>query len=85
MNLEYTKDAINDLKRLDKQIARRITAKRDWFAAQGDPLSFAEPLLHWNKAYRFRIGDYRAIFTVTQNVVSIILVFAIEHRKDIYR
>jgi hypothetical protein len=51
MNLEYTKDAMNDLKRLDKQIARRITAKLDWFATQEDPLSFAEPLVHWNKTY----------------------------------
>jgi mRNA-degrading endonuclease RelE of RelBE toxin-antitoxin system len=35
--------------------------------------------------YRFRIGDYRAIFDVDENNnIKILLILTIGHRKDIY-
>lgn len=61
--LEYTKNAVKDLHRLEKQIAIRILKKMDFFSKQEDPLSFAKKLTDSSVGeYRFRVGDYRVLF-----------------------
>lgn len=85
MHIEYSTDAQDDLARLPKHIRRRIIDKVTWFGAQEDPLDFAEPLRHpFHSLYRFRIGNYRAMFSL-QGTKAVIIVVAIEHRKDVYR
>lgn len=85
MRVEYTSDAGKDVAALDKKTARRIVNKIDWFASQSNPLEFAEPLHDPRKLYRFRIGAYRAIFTIKKDRVTILLVLAVKDRKEIYR
>jgi mRNA interferase RelE/StbE len=47
-----------------------------------DPRSFGKPLAGSLKGhYRLRIGDYRVIYRVNGDVVTVV---AIGHRKDIY-
>ncbi len=36
------------------------------------------------EGYRIRLGDYRAIYTIKENAL-IILVLTIGHRKDVYK
>ncbi|MBP6236621.1 MAG: type II toxin-antitoxin system RelE/ParE family toxin [Saprospiraceae bacterium] len=36
-----------------------------------------------HEGYRIRLGDYRAIYTIKENEL-IILVLTIGHRKDVY-
>lgn len=84
MRVEYSSDAAKDIAALEKRIAKRILDKIDWFAAQEEPLSFAKPLNDPRKLYRFRIGNYRAIFTVRGQTL-VLLVLAVKHRKDVYR
>lgn len=86
MHVQYSTEAQDDLRRLPKMIKKRITQKVEWFAVQNDPLYFAEPLVHPSqKIYRFRIGDYRAIFVMKNGIALILLVLAVRHRKDAYR
>ena len=48
-----------------------------------NPINFAEHLNDFKFGeYRFRIGDYRIIFDVKDNVAMILKV---GHRKDIYK
>ena len=64
----YSADAIDDLKSLEKQIAARIVKKIQFFSLQTDPLSFAKPLQGLgDRKYRFRVGDYRAVFRIDKN------------------
>ncbi len=84
MQVEYSSDAAKDIAALDKKTARRILDKVDWFAAQPDPLGFAKRLNDPRNLYRFRIGSYRAIFTVKGRRL-ILLVLAVKDRKEIYR
>lgn len=85
--LEYTKRAISDLHRLDELEAKRIVAKVKYFMAQESPLQFAQPLTGaYRGHYRFRIGNYRAIFKVdARGQLIILMVVTINHRKQIYR
>lgn len=86
MKLEFTFSALRDLGRLPKAIARRIMDKMEWFAQQDDPLSFAKPLKNSNVgSYRFRIGAYRILVDIHKNHISVLIVLAVRHRKDVYR
>lgn len=60
---------------------RRISAKMRFFAAQPDPVKFAEPLTGSHE-YRFRVGDYRVIFEVLHDVIWVI---AIKRQDEAYR
>lgn len=85
MRVEYSSDAAKDIAAFGKKTTKRIMDKIDWFASQSDPLEFAEPLQDPRKLYRFRIGSYRAIFTLRKGEVIILLVLAVKDRKEIYR
>ncbi len=83
---EYTKNAVKDLYRLGKQIAKRILKKMDFFSKQEDPLSFAKRLTDSSLGeYRFRVGDYRVLFDMDQNGnITILMILSIKHRREAY-
>ena len=83
--VEYTRTAMRQLKKMDKKIAAFV-------------LSFIEeklvdcknPRLHGkalqgnlNDKWRYRVGDYRILAKIEDDVVLITIV-AIGHRKEIY-
>ena len=84
--LKYEDAAITDLARLNPEIARRITFKLDYYVATPNPLRYAKSLTGALRgSYRFRIGSYRALFDVTgYGVITVLEVFQIDHRKDVY-
>ena len=72
---------------LDETVARRIVKKLRTFCDSGKPLSFAKPLRGaFSDVYRFRIGDYRVLFTVAKDggEIQIVLVIKVGHRRDVY-
>lgn len=83
--LEYSKEALKDLKRLDNSIARVIYA---WLKKNIDgcenPRAHGKGLSS-NRAgqWRYRIGDYRAICKIEDDRV-IVLVLTIGHRSKVY-
>lgn len=86
--MEYSLDlsprASQYLDKLDAPSLQRITAKLDWYARHfeeypPDPLSGKLKGL-----YRFRIGDYRIVYSLDRANKQII-VLSVGHRSDIYR
>lgn len=64
-------------------IQDRIMKKLEFYIGSGDPLCFAKRMPYSSFGeYRFRIGDYRVLFDVNDQGISIL---AIGHRKYIYR
>lgn len=82
----YSKNSIQDLGKIDRLIAQRIIKKISFFSRQNDIFKFAKPLKGFSDdKYRFRIGDYRAIFKIDQSGnIQILMILNIKHRKDIY-
>lgn len=82
----YSEHALSDLKKLDPSVARKIIKKIQFYSEQDDVLVFSKPLhVLGDKRYRFRIGKYRAIFTIGKNgAINILMILSIKHRKDIY-
>lgn len=59
----YTEKARQDLKDLDNQIHKRIIQKIYSYSLMDNPMLLAKRLNNFQSgSYRFRIGDYRAIF-----------------------
>ena len=84
---QYTASALEDLIRIDRKESERIRKKIRFFAAQKDPLSFAEPLKGLEKCYRWRIGRFRIIFRRDTNTqqLHILWILAIRKRDKAYK
>ena len=83
--LEYTKEALKDLKKLDNSVARIIFA---WLNKNID--GCADPRAHGkgltanhSGEWRYRIGNYRVICKIEDEKV-IVLVLTVGHRSTVY-
>lgn len=75
--------AKKDLQSLDFVVQKRIVKKLRFFLAQPDPLQFSKRLIDTSGGdYRWRVGHYRLVFDVKNNVI---LLLRVQHRKDVYR
>lgn len=85
--IDYTESARKQLRKLDKQTARRILDFMDErIAAQEDPRNTGKaltgPML--GAYWRYRIGDYRIICDIQDGALCV-LVIEIGNRREIYR
>lgn len=82
VDVEWTEGAIEDLRTLDAGIRKRILAKISWFAENFDK-TVPEPLAGSLKGtFKFRIGDWRVIYSLGKETVTI---RCVGHRREIYR
>ena len=83
--IEYDEGALQDLKKLDRQMQREVLdymEKR--IARAGDPRSFGKPLRHSKFGlWRYRLRDFRIICQL-QEAKLIVLVVAVGHRSTVY-
>jgi mRNA interferase RelE/StbE len=84
--IDYTQTARNQLKKLDKPVARRIVDfLDDRIAKQEDPRTMGKALTGaLGTLWRYRIGDYRVICEIQHRAVTV-LVIRIGHRREVYR
>ena len=83
--LETDKDVQRSMRKLDRQIARRIVAKLREISQLKDPRSMGKGLTE-NKSglWRYRVGDYRIIADIEDDVL-VILVVDVDHRSRVYK
>ena len=80
----YTSSSRKDLKKIQKIDAQKIVKAISRYTST-DPLLKSKKLSGiFDGLYRYRIGDYRAIFQYKNNEVHIVTIIIIKHRKDIY-
>lgn len=82
-NLEFTESALEDFRRLDKKIGERVFKKLMWLAENADNMSHYALTGQWIGFYRYRIGDYRAIYDLNSDEHRLIII-VIGHRRQIY-
>lgn len=85
--IEYTETARKQLRKLDRQIAKRIVKFMDErVAMQDDPRSMGKvltgPML--GAYWRYRVGDCRVICSIQDGALCI-LVIEIGNRREVYR
>lgn len=72
-----------DLKKLDRQVQKRVFDALDALADDPRPRSI-EKLKENPTFYRFAVGDYRIVYFIDDRK-SLIVVCLVRHRKDTYR
>ena len=83
--IEYTQTAKDQLKKLDRPVARRVIDYLDTqIAPLDDPRSRGKALKsNLSGLWRYRVGDCRLIVEI-QNGELTILVIRVGNRKDVY-
>ncbi|MBP8264604.1 MAG: type II toxin-antitoxin system RelE/ParE family toxin [Halopseudomonas yangmingensis] len=84
--IDYTQTALNQLRKLDKQSARRILDFLDERVAQrDDPRSTGKALTGpLGGLWRYRIGDFRVICEIQDGELRV-LVVELGNRREVYR
>ena len=77
------KNALKYLLKVPKQEARKISGRIDQLAGNPYPED-SKKLKGSENDYRIRIGDYRVIYSLYKQILTI-EVIRIRHRKDVYR
>jgi mRNA interferase RelE/StbE len=85
-SVEWDDRARRELRQLDRQVQRTILRYfSERIATDDDPRRFGKPLRHELQGlWRYRIGDYRAICQI-ENDQLVVLVLAVNHRRQVYR
>ncbi len=82
-NLKIESRAAKDLKSLDVRTQKRIVKKLKFYLSSNDPLTYSKKLADSQDGdYRWRIGDYRAVFDVQENTIKLLRV---QHRRKVYK
>ena len=84
--IEFDSEAENDLKKIDREIQRRILRYlRERIATEKDPRRFGAPLRReLSGLWKYRLGDYRIICRIEDKRI-VVYVIRIGHRKDVYK
>lgn len=80
--IEFTKQAAKQFKALPDLEQQRISPKIDALAIEPRTVG-AVKLVGSDDLYRIRVGDYRIIYNI-QDDLLLILVVKIGHRRDVY-
>ncbi|MEN8153055.1 MAG: type II toxin-antitoxin system RelE/ParE family toxin [Acidobacteriota bacterium] len=83
-SIRWHDKAVADLKKLDKDHAKRIVEKIKNYLVK-DPLSMGKPLKGMFKGmYRYRFGDYRILYVIDKQEKEI-SIMTLDHRKKVYK
>ncbi len=81
-SVELKKSVLKDFAAIPKKDLQRIIAALQ--ALRDNPRPPQAKKLSGLEHYRVRQGDYRILYTIDDDVL-VVVVFAVGHRKDIYR
>ena len=84
--IEFLPDAVKELKKLDRSVARRIiTTLEERIATLDDPRTLGSALTGDHAGYwRWRVGDYRVVARIEDERVVLIRV-GVAHRREVDR
>jgi mRNA interferase RelE/StbE len=82
--IEWTAAALRELRKLDKQIARRILRAVTQLAVDPRPAGTRALSGYPTATMRLRVGDHRVGYVVEDDQVRIVIV-RVAHRREVYR
>ena len=85
--IEFAPEAVRELKHLDRQAVRRVIRfLEERLAEHENPAVLGERLqgVRFTGLTRFRVGNYRIIAEIDE-VIRIVLVVRVAHRREVYK
>lgn len=83
-SVEFTRQAEEDLARLDKTIAQHIANKIDWLSQSMESIIPAPLKGQFRGKYKLRVGDWRVIYSL-EHSSQLITIYAVRHRREVYK
>lgn len=81
--VSFRRSAEKDLRRLDDATQRRILRAASGLAREPRPAGCRK--LHGSESgFRIRVGDYRIVYTVDDEVL-VVAIERVRHRREVYR
>ncbi len=80
MKVEISKSALKDLQKIDKKYQKIILDKIKLLKDYPDTPNIKKLTNHY-PPYKFRIGNYRVLFDIKDDVIQIL---SVKHRKEAY-
>ncbi len=82
-DLEWKKEAVKDLEKLNMEERQRIVDKLEWFAEYPDRKKNVKWIEKYS-SFRYRVGDFR-IFFLKDDEEETIEILTVEKRSKAYR
>ena len=80
--VEWEKDVLDDLQKIDYPIVKRILNKISWFSQHFDNIT-PEPLSgDMSGQFKLRVGDWRVVYIIEADAI---VIKAVGHRREIYK
>ena len=83
-SVTYTADALKVLSRMDQMVAKRIRSKILALALNPTAQNSSFKKLTGIEGYRLRVGDWRVIYTLKHQTLTVIVV-RVGHRREVYK
>jgi mRNA interferase RelE/StbE len=83
-SIRFLDGAEKDLESLGHAERRNIVARIDWLAVNAERIKHKALTGELRSLYKFRVGDYRILYEINK-VEKQIIVYAVGHRREIYR
>jgi mRNA interferase RelE/StbE len=77
--VEFKPKAIKDLQSLPVEVQSRVLTKIELM--QNNLTGDVKRLTNYTPEYRLRVGDYRVLFEIEEDVL---VIYRVKHRKDAY-
>lgn len=81
--VQWSRDALKDIRKLDKQLVVRITRAIEMFSETGE--GDVRRLTNAGGALRLRVGDWRVLFRLIHGELQIMLVEGVLPRGEVYK
>jgi mRNA interferase RelE/StbE len=82
--IEWTAPALRELRKLDRQTARRVLRAVTGLASDPRPAGVRALSGQPVGTMRLRVGDYRVVYLIEDEEIRI-LVVRVAHRREVYR
>ena len=82
-DVEFSREALTSLSRLDKVVAQRVLDRIKWLSFHTKDVNHKALTGHLRGAFKLRVGDYRVIYEV-KHKANILTVRVIAHRSEVY-
>lgn len=81
--IEFSRGAKKQFKKLPPDVQKRVIVKIDELAIEPRP-NRAKKLQGNDILYRIRVGDYRVVYEIKDNIL-LVTVLKIKHRSKVYK
>jgi mRNA interferase RelE/StbE len=80
--IEWEKEALDDLQKIDWPIVKRILSKISWLSRHFDNIIPESLSGDMSGLFKLRIGDWRVVYAIEKDAI---IIKAVRHRREIYK